>query len=508
MIGKEREAEILRLYHVEKWKVGTIAAALGHHHMTVERVLRSAGVPRSNSFVRRSIVDPFIGLIVETLEKYPRLRAPRLYEMVRQRGYTGGPDHFRALVARLRPRAPAEAFLRLRTLPGEQAQVDWGHFGKIQIGRATRPLMGFVMVLSWSRQIFLRFYLDAKMPSFLRGHVEAFDFFGGVPKKILYDNLKSAVLERYGDAIRFHPTLIELATRYRFEPLPVAPARGNEKGRVERAIRYVRDSFFAARPFVDVVDLNAQAHEWMTTTAAQRPCPEDKSRSVSETFADEKKLLIELPGDPFPTDERDQVEVGKTPYVRFDLNDYSVPHTHTRRTLIVIASPTTVRIYEPGILAEPIATHARCYSRGEQTEQAEHIAGLVEQKARARQGRLIDRLHATVPHTRALLSLLAERGGRGGQLTSVVVHLQKLLETHQPADVDRAVALAIEEGRLHIGAIRHLLDKQRDARAEPPPVTLPAPKNAAIAALLVRPHALETYDALTPKEPTDEEENP
>ncbi len=109
--------------------------------------------------------------------------------------------------------------------------------------------MAFVMVLSWSRQIFLRFYLNQQMESFLRGHVAAFEAWQGLPRVLLYDNLKSAVLERQGDAIRFHPTLLALSAHYRFEPRPVAVARGNEKGRVERAIRYIRDNFFAGRHF-------------------------------------------------------------------------------------------------------------------------------------------------------------------------------------------------------------------------------------------------------------------
>ena len=159
----------------------------------------------------------------------------------------------------------------------EQAQVDWGHFGQLEIGRARRPLMAFVMVLSHSRQIFLRFYLDARMENFLRGHVDAFDALGGVPRVLLYDNLKSAVLERRGEAIRFHPTLLEFAGHYRFEPRPVAVARGNEKGRVERAIRYVRDAFFAARSFTDMDDLNAQAAAWCNGIAADRRCPARRS---------------------------------------------------------------------------------------------------------------------------------------------------------------------------------------------------------------------------------------
>ncbi|MGH8656236.1 MAG: IS21 family transposase, partial [Gammaproteobacteria bacterium] len=116
------------------------------------------------------------------------------------------------------------------------------------------------------------------MNNFLRGHVEAFAFFKAVPRVLLYDNLKSAVLERVGEAIRFHPTLLELAAHYRFQPRPVAVARGNEKGRVERAIRFAREAFFAARPFRDLDHLNAQALTWLEarrrrTALPRRPCP-------------------------------------------------------------------------------------------------------------------------------------------------------------------------------------------------------------------------------------------
>ena len=175
------------------------------------------------------MVEPYRAFIIETLTKYPTLRASRLYAMVRERGYPGAPDHFRALVARLRPRPAAQAYLRLRTLPGEQGQVDWAHFGKLSVGRGVRPLMAFVMVLSYSRHLFLRFYFGASMSYFVRGHVDAFTYFDSVPRVLLYDNLRSAVLERCGDAIHFHPRLLELAAHYRFQPRPVAVARGNEK---------------------------------------------------------------------------------------------------------------------------------------------------------------------------------------------------------------------------------------------------------------------------------------
>ena len=163
-LDDELKAQILRYHFVEHWRVGTIASQLGVHHSTVERVLGEAGVERERQRPRRpSKLDPYMAFITETLERFPTLTAARLFDMVKARGYTGAPDHFRHRIAQLRPRRPREAYLRLRTLPGEQAQVDWAHFGKLTIGRAERPLMAFVLVLSYSRYPFLRFYLNASL---------------------------------------------------------------------------------------------------------------------------------------------------------------------------------------------------------------------------------------------------------------------------------------------------------------------------------------------------------
>ena len=186
-ISKEKEAEILRFAHAEKWRTGTIVKQLGVHHTTVSRVLEQNGLPRAERISGPSIIDPYVPLITETLKTFPSLPASRLYGMACERGFEGCESHFRSRVAELRPKPMPEAYLRLKTLPGEQSQIDWGHFGKITIGRAIYSLMAFVMVLSWSRRIYLRFFLNAQMSNFLRGHEGAFRTFGGIPRVLLYD---------------------------------------------------------------------------------------------------------------------------------------------------------------------------------------------------------------------------------------------------------------------------------------------------------------------------------
>ena len=410
--------------------------------------------------------------------------------MAQQRGYPGGSSHFRSHVAQLRPRKPSEAYLRLRTLPGEQAQVDWGHFGYVQVGRAKRPLMAFVMVLSWSRQIFLRFYLNARMESFLRGHVAAFDAWDALPRVLLYDNLKSAVLERREEAIRFHPTLLALSAHYRFEPRPVAVARGNEKGRVERAIRYIRDSFFAGRQWTDIEDLNAQADAWCAGPAANRPCPEDRRMTVGEAFAQEQPQLLALPDTPFETDEQVAVSVGKTPYVRFDLNDYSVPYTHVRRTVTVMASLTRVRVLDG---SEVIADHPRAYGKGEQIEQPAHIEALLSAKRAARHHRGQDRLAHAAPSSRELLQQAAHRGT---PISRVTAQLVQLLDDYGAAELEQAIAEALKNEVPHPNGVRQVLERRREQRDRLPPLTLTLPDNDKARNIVVRAPLLAAYDQL------------
>lgn len=488
-ITAELEAEILRYHFAENWPVNTIARQLRVHHSTVARVLARSGLPRADHVGRASAIDPYVPFLVETLTQFPTLTAARLFVMARSRGYPGSPSQFRHRIALLRPRKPAEAYLRVRTLPAEQTQVDWGHFGHLTIGRARRPLMGFVMVLSYSRHIYLRFFLDARMSAFLAGHVGAFTTWGGVSRALLYDNLKTAVLERHGPAIRFHPTLLAFAAHHRFEPRAASVARGNEKGRVERAIRYIRDAFFNGRQFDGLDDLNAQAAAWCNGEAMDRPWPDDRTRRVRDAFLVEQPRLLQLPDHPWPVEDRVEVSVGKTPYVRFDNNDYSVPHTHVRRTLTVLADERRVRIVDGTTV---LAEHPRCYDHGRQIEVEQHVQDLLETKRAARRHRTTDVLIRAVP---AIEEFLVRAAARRYRLASVVSALRKLLDQYPVTELAAAVSEALRHDVPHPNAVRNILDRMRQSRGAAPPV-VELPEHIKQRDVRVRIHPLSTYDQL------------
>ena len=214
MITPAQRAEIRRLYYGEHWKLGTIAAQLGLHRETVRAAVEHESGAGRPGVYRPSVLDPYLPFIRDTLAQYPRLRATRIHEMVRQRGYPGSVNQLRRIVKRLRPETGRTVYRRVVTLTGESAQVDWGSFGKVRIGHGTRAVSGFVMVLGYSRAIAALFTLDQTLESFLRGHVEAFDALGGTARTLVYDNLRSAVLDRRGAAVQFHPRLLELAGHY------------------------------------------------------------------------------------------------------------------------------------------------------------------------------------------------------------------------------------------------------------------------------------------------------
>jgi len=500
VIPDDLRAKIRRLFFAEHWRAGTITAELGVHHDTVMRAIEADRFVRPGAQVRPSMLDPYKAFITEVLEQYPRLRATRLFEMTNGRGYQGSVIQLRRYVQTVRPAPKQEAFLRLATLPGEQAQVDWGNFGKIQIGYARRALSCFVMVLSWSRAIYARFALDQTLESFLRGHVEAFNALHGVPRTILYDNLKSVVLERAGDHIRFHPRVLDLAGHYHHAPKPCAPYRGNEKGKVERTIQYLRHGFFAARRFASVQDLNAQLADWIERIAHARKVPGDPAgRLVRDALEEERPRLLPLPEHAFECDQVKPVASGKTPYIHFDLNDYSIPHHLVGKPLTLVASESLVRITNSA--GYVFASHARSYDRKQVIEDPEHIAELAREKRHAHELRGRDRLRSACQSADPFVEALALRGENlGGHVSRLLT----LLDRYGPAEVEIALKDALARGAIGAASVAHLLDQRARARKAPPVLDVVLPDDPRVRDLRITPHALDTYDALC--KPTKENE--
>jgi transposase len=500
VIGPEKLAEIVRLHEVEGWRPGTIGRHLGIHRDTVKAALRRCGIRLGKR--RSSKLVPWLSFAKTIFERYPKVPSSVVWRMICARGYQGSESHFRRRVRELglRPRRQAEAFLELRTLPGEQAQVDWASFGKVKVNGGERRLSAFVMVLSYSRRIFVRFFFEQRMGAFLEGHAAAFDHFGGVAKTLLYDNLKSAVSERLGEAVRFNPQLLEMAAWYRFEPRPVAIARGNEKGRVERAISYLRSSFFTTvGEIASLDDLNAKVLAWCTEVADIRSWPQLRSIGVLEAYAKEAELLIALPGDRFAHAERVTVSIGKQPYARFDSNRYSVPYDRVARKLILEATSSEIRIFDG---SELVACHLRCWDKDEVIEEPGHIEGLRQAKREARLHRGQLRLLRAVPQ---IEELLCQLGNRQHALAVPVAELERLLDAFGPLELSIAVREALEAGSPHPATVRLVLDRRLAARQAPPPMAVTLPADKRLRDIVVKPHKLSDYDPDPDPDPEDEE---
>jgi len=487
MISMELTAEIRRLYYAEHWKVGTIAYELSLHHTTVRRAIGL--LERScSSQPRITKTQPYEEFLRETLEKYPRLRATRLYDMIRGRGYTGGIAQLRRLVCRLRPRV-TEVYARVQVFCGEQGQVDWGHFGLVSIGRATRRLSCFVLTLSYSRAFYLEFFFDQSLENFITGHVRALHELGGCPRVLLYDNLKAAVVERLAERVRFNPKLLELCAHYHFQPQACTPHRPNEKGRVERTIRFIREGFFEARPFTNLEDFNRKALRWRDAVL-DRPHPELKPRRVLDVFDEEKTKLLTLPAHRFEAELLKPIRSRKSIYIRFDLNDYSIPHTAANKNLILAASDTRVRILEG---KEVIATHRRSYDRGEIVEDPAHKKALMKLRRRAQSSSAMQQLTAQIPEAELFLQGAFDKGDSARGL---VQKLLLLLDDYGNNELRAAIQLALERQTPRLSSLAWLLKKRRAASNQKRPLPLTLGHRPELTELVIQPQDPEVYDEL------------
>ena len=487
-VSEEVEAEIRRLYFAEHWPVGTVASQLKQHADVVRRVLK-LDTPRSPVAERLLLVEPYKDFIEQTLKKYPTLRATRLYDMVKPRGYAGEVRTLRSYVARVRPKPTREAYLRVSTLPGEQAQVDWAHVGKVRVPGGERPLWAFVMVLSWSRAMWGEFVFDMTVHSLRRSLARAAAYFEGNTRQWLFDNPKTVVLARHGDAVRFHPRLLDVSSHYCVSLRLCTVRKPNQKGRVERAIRYVRERFLAGRELRSVEQANTEFLAFINEVANPRPHPTLPAVTVADCLAQEKTRLLRLPDAALPIEEVLPVTVDKTAFVRFDTNDYSVPPDCAQpenNTVTVAADDITVRLLKGG---EEVARHPRCWGRRQEIEDPSHRAALLAHKRGASEAKGQDRLRAIAPNVDVLFARWVETGRNVGNLTA---RLAGLLRSYDDDTVAAAVTEVIARGTQDVGAVAIVCEQLR--RKANKPVPLDVALGSHVPDRDVIPHALEGYD--------------
>jgi transposase len=478
-------AEIVRLHYAEHWKVGTIAAQLGVHADVVRRVL-GIGEARVPAEPRPRLIDPFRDFVQSTLASYPTLRATRLFDMLCGRGYLGSVRSLRAYVANVRPRKPREVFLHTEPLIGEQSQIDWAYVGKLPVPGGERALWLFVIVLSHSRAMWGEFVLDLSVHSLCRSLVRAAKALGGVTRQWLFDNPRTVVLERVGHALRFHPTLLTLCADMRAQPRLCGVRQPQHKGRVERAIRYLRDRFLAGRTILSVADGNQQLEHFIADIAHPRPHPVLAPRTVAHVFADERARLLPVPDPLPPTAQVVPAHVDTQAFVRLDTNRYSVSPRYAGRTLTLVADDVRIRILDG---ATEVAAHLRCFGRRQIIEKPEHRAELVDQRRAAADLKGRDRLLSVAP----AFTVILERWALGGR--SLAIHVTRtirLLDLYGDDVFAAAVSEIAERGLRDVSALAVACDRLRRDRHRPVPVELTLP--AHIDDRDVVPHDLETYD--------------
>lgn len=382
----ERFAEVIKLAFVDELGVRAIARRLRMARKTVRRILdreRPKQAPHPAA-PRPTLLGPYDGAIRQMLSDTPELRAPAVLERLRPLGYRGGVTILRERLRQLRPHAEREPFLTLDFAPGAAVQVDWADFGFALPG-CPRRVSAFVMTLCYSRMLYLEFVLSQAMGSFLRCMERGLQFLGGSTKVDIFDNMKTVVLSHTPAATVFNQRFLEYARTRGFGVVACNVGRGNEKGRVERPIGFVRERFWPGCRPADLMDLNVKASAWRDTFANKR-VHEVTGKVPALVFENEERRLLRPIGEaPFTTDDIESAGVTKSFRVRFDRNLYSVPPQLVGQTVVVRANDDAVAVF---LGPKQVAAHRRSWNIGQDIEHPAHREAALAKKPRAAGGTL------------------------------------------------------------------------------------------------------------------------
>mgnify|MGYP001612728164 FL=1 len=466
-MNSETWAQIRMLHAIERLPISEIARRLHLDRKTVRRAVRSElASPARASIPKPSKLDSYKDYVRGRLQEFPRITATRLAIELAKIGYSGGLTILRGFLATLRS-TQKEAFLRIETQPAEQGQVDWANCGTIRIGAALRKLSAFVMVLSYSRMIYVELTLSQCIEDFLGAHLRAFRFFGGVPKKLVYDNLKSVCLARLGSHVQFNRKFLEFSGACLFEPVLCRPARGNEKGKVESGIHYLRISFLDGREGLPWPQMRLELDDWLRSVANVRIHRTTRLRPA-DRFEAERGLLTPLPAQEPDVSIVRPVKANSTCRVHFDGNVYSVPAAYASKTLTLRATTFEVRVFDGPKL---LATHARSYERGVPVEDPAHVETILAAKRAARAAKSPDSFLALAGPSepdRALLKAYLEGLLRND--LKVHHHIDQILNLareHGRTEVLQALHRALEHAAFGAPYVKNIIAQQLRARGLP-----------------------------------------
>lgn len=452
-------AKIREMYFIEKLSKSEISRRLKVGRNTVRKCCIAESCPvKKRPIKKKSKLELYKQKINELLRNYPKLSAVRILEEITKDGYNGGITILKNYLGKIRP-TKKEAFVRIETEPGEQAQVDWADFGTIKVGDTIKRLSCFVMVLSYSRLMYVEWSLSEKLEDFIRCHINGFQYFGGVPIKILYDNLKSVVLYRYGKYIHFNPKFMRFAGSFPFSVSLCGKGKGNEKGKVENGIKYVRYNFWAGRSFKDFEDLVIQSKEWLEKTANVR-IHGTINEKPQERYLKEKNKLRPLPLIIYDSDIVEVVRSSKDARIRFDCNFYSIPYYHILKTLVVKANPEEIKIYNKDKL---IAVHKRSYEKYKAIEDPAHIRGLLEIKSAAKEEKEKDEFFTLDPLAKEYFSHLVETVAN---VSEHVKRILKLRHRYGKAEVLGAIEKAMKYSAYGADYIENIIITRRIENGE------------------------------------------
>jgi transposase len=485
MLTPDQINSIHRLHGIEKWSLRKIAAHLHISRRTILKYLDTPAPPPARRD-RSSKLDQFKPAIAELLEQDPSAHTPVITQRLRTLGYEGSEtlvkNHLRALRAESKAR---RAYVRVEPGPGERFDIDWGHFGALLYNRTPRKLYAFCLIEAHSRRMYLEFTHSQSFEAFVRCHIHAFDDFGGCARELWFDNLATAVAEHEGNLVRFNPRFLGFAREYRFIPRACHVGAAWEKGKVERAIGYVRQNFWPLRTFTDLADVNAQARHWIQEVANRRKHRET-GQIPEERFQPEFLRPVTL----LAPDYRDSAEalVHKDLRLSFDGNRYCVPPRYVGHKLTVKADSGSVAIYDQ---SKEVACYARSWERGrvfgDERFQKELFAQLAAAQRSAAQQRLVRLLG---PASELYLCKLADTDRN---LARQVRELLELVRDYGPEPVSAALARAHAAQAFGADYVANILRQQQSRRDIQPPLRL---KHSELNELATDPLSLADYDAV------------